>query len=136
MLTLLTLVAFTATAAALAIAIAIPQGSGEIIPIVPADITVWYYAAGGWPNDDSMCLDHVANGTLTAGVCCCLDYPGVGVWQSPSNGCSLTVYEGTSVCGADATSTTVTNIPAGDSQICIDTDVNAGLKASGVWACS
>ena len=54
-----------------------------------------------------MCLDHVANGTLVQGVCTCLDYAGLGVMQSPSNDCSLTVYEGTNVCGADATSKTV-----------------------------
>ncbi|KAK4565732.1 hypothetical protein LTR86_003581 [Recurvomyces mirabilis] len=128
MLALTTIAALATTA----ISIAIPQGGDSIL--VPSDTSVWYYQAGGWPNSIE-CLDHVANGTLVEGVCTCLDYAGLGIFQSPSNDCSLTVYEGTNVCGADATSKTTTRIPAGNSLTCVNTDVDAGLTASGVWAC-
>lgn len=143
--------AIAAAMASIATALAIPQDTNQLVP--PSTV-VWYYNIGGWQTDTSVCLDQVANSTLQAGVCTCLGYAGMGIFQAPSNDCSLTMYIGTSRCDGAATSKTarhdpnlsgnplltllqqVTSVPSGKSFVCVNTPVNAGMEASGVWACS
>jgi len=108
-----------------------PHDGGGTPQPFPLNTTIYYSTTANSTNSTT-CPQNLGNSTIYAEVCTPILWPAIAVAAVPDNECTITVYEGTSVCEGEARKE-IFVVPAG--QGCVGMEVEGGGVASGVWTC-